>query len=979
MGKARKGNDGGVKFAIHEDAPGLDEPRKIGRAQPIRQSMMISQPPQRPRTKKRVSIIHEPKEEIPQRVSLPFSQIDGLNQQGQRASSPTIKAVQTQNQSHTQSSATENRKLNAMPRRPTSVKVQDDPTLLLPDFTEPTTVLKPPRRGTIYIPTEDTTMPSMYMGIFSPIKHVSLSSVAEISPHEAKAKEEIETEVTGIAAQMAAKNKTRDPRRSMITLSPRRGRGPLQLSSRNLQDTAIQEDRVGSGPGKENVPPGQEQPDRTSGKKIDKTVVPKRKNIHAREHEGRASTSASTLCQQTASSTGRVTGKKTASRAPRPVWNSGWHVKSVQSIPVRTASPVENLAPQEQEVVARKLPVPSRFVIPSLKSEMQFDMAYPLLTEDLACPAMYEDSWLSHQEIAITQLVNNLFASSSQISSAEDNGMLRSRLLQMYGSPENAVLYKRMQAALLYGALSAPTEVLKSASQLSADLGKKNAFVSLWLDTYDLTCLRAAMEVVVGRQCSICEKDHHASRHSVRQFIEAFLIRDEDGRPGSEFYTAGREAWSYHRTLLRSMMVIKILDMVKTTLPQVVSGCLFRSTSTYKTSAGVVRGLFQLLNPSAGDPIRALSHIGYNVTHEQYPLQEYAYRVDNLAVDLRDGVRLTRLVELLLYPSASGLGDNVQDIDSTTTVALPTGEELSLVDGPTQWPLSQHLKFPCASRAAKMYNVQIALSALQGVQGIAGLVQNVQAEDIVDGHREKTVKLLWGLTSKWGLGSLIDCHDVELEIKRLCRLTGNYDNEFFHAIEDDEEEEEPDHVRYKLLLKAWAQAVAGKKGLVVKNLTTSFADGKVFEAIVDEYEGYISNQLGKGQPLSLRLRRLGCSEQFSGVFATGQEARSCAAHIFDRDFVLAALAFLCSRLLGPTRGVRAAVTLQKAWRSHWNKVVASRKTCLKAVAQGCAEVVVGQWNNQDAAAVARKKGLVGHDAVLNGGDEAHEEDIWLGL
>lgn len=38
--------------------------------------------------------------------------------------------------------------------------------------------------------------------------------------------------------------------------------------------------------------------------------------------------------------------------------------------------------------------------------------------------------------------------------------------------------------------------------------------------------------------------------------------------------------------------------------------------------------------------------MGYSVSHTQKPLDEYNFLVTNLAVDLRDGVRLARLVEL---------------------------------------------------------------------------------------------------------------------------------------------------------------------------------------------------------------------------------------------------------------------------------------------------------------------------------------------
>jgi len=38
--------------------------------------------------------------------------------------------------------------------------------------------------------------------------------------------------------------------------------------------------------------------------------------------------------------------------------------------------------------------------------------------------------------------------------------------------------------------------------------------------------------------------------------------------------------------------------------------------------------------------------IGYSVVHDQKPLHEFDFTVKNLAVDLRDGVRLCRLIDL---------------------------------------------------------------------------------------------------------------------------------------------------------------------------------------------------------------------------------------------------------------------------------------------------------------------------------------------
>lgn len=48
-----------------------------------------------------------------------------------------------------------------------------------------------------------------------------------------------------------------------------------------------------------------------------------------------------------------------------------------------------------------------------------------------------------------------------------------------------------------------------------------------------------------------------------------------------------------------------------------------------------------------GDTMRHLASKGFRLSYEQDPRREYDYGVHNLAVDLRNGLRLSKLVELL--------------------------------------------------------------------------------------------------------------------------------------------------------------------------------------------------------------------------------------------------------------------------------------------------------------------------------------------
>ena len=250
------------------------------------------------------------------------------------------------------------------------------------------------------------------------------------------------------------------------------------------------------------------------------------------------------------------------------------------------------------------------------------------------------------------------------------------------------------------------------------------------------------------------------------------------------------------------------------------------------------------------------------MSYEQHPLQEYDYRISNLAVDVRDGVRLTRIIELLLYSCIHPDPEH-----TTTTVTLPDEGGVFSFANEEQWPLSPQLKLPCTSRTVKLYNVQVALNALASTSGAGVYSHDVSAEDIVDGHREKTIALLWRLVSKWGLPGLVDWEDVRQEIGRLKRKTVS---QFAYEQISSETELDEQVGDCTVLLKQWASLLAHLKGLRLDNLSTDFADGRIYESIVDEYQGYILGSVVGGSTssstLASRLQALGCSPQFGKSF-----------------------------------------------------------------------------------------------------------------
>lgn len=387
--------------------------------------------------------------------------------------------------------------------------------------------------------------------------------------------------------------------------------------------------------------------------------------------------------------------------------------------------------------------LPSQLVAPVLREvDSSKKQKYPILHEDV------EDAWLNGQEASLARCVNNLFQTMDNGKRELGHGHLRQILLDIHQGAECSLLHRRLKASLLYGCLGRPKNS-SNAPSLKSDIGIRRKFNNLWADNYSLDILSVAAEVVIGREAvvdsSIPRSKHQCDdaiyRKKLEILLNSYLLRNEDV-PDSEQPIS---AWCWRRTMLRSMMMIYLLDKAKQM--HIISANLYQASSTIKSSLAFLRELAALIHPSAGDIYRLLKPLDYYVHHTQYPLAEYSYSIDNLATDLRDGVRLAHLVELLLYPPGSRT-----TVEENVTIAMSTGElstapTITLEEGHSG-VLSQRLKFPCAARAQMIHNVQVALSALYAVHGVGQVAKDINAEEIVDGHREKTMNLLWALLGK---------------------------------------------------------------------------------------------------------------------------------------------------------------------------------------------------------------------------------------
>ncbi|KMR01322.1 protein abnormal spindle [Lasius niger] len=141
--------------------------------------------------------------------------------------------------------------------------------------------------------------------------------------------------------------------------------------------------------------------------------------------------------------------------------------------------------------------------------------------------------------------------------------------------------------------------------------------------------------------------------------------------------------------------------------------CLFHKRAQHKESREILLSFSRELLSGIGDVTRVLRNQDYILTHRQTYIEEYDYAVTDIRCDLRDGVRLCRVMELI-----TGVRE-----------------------------LTQRCRVPAISRLQKVYNVDLALNALRQAGYI--LEGDIDPKSIADGHCEKTLSLLWQIIHKY--------------------------------------------------------------------------------------------------------------------------------------------------------------------------------------------------------------------------------------
>ncbi|KAJ8728030.1 hypothetical protein PYW08_016415 [Mythimna loreyi] len=295
-----------------------------------------------------------------------------------------------------------------------------------------------------------------------------------------------------------------------------------------------------------------------------------------------------------------------------------------------------------------------------------------------------------------------------QVSSAYHNShrleSLRRSARVLLMSPEICIVFQKLTVQIDKKLIA-----IRADRNLHLDVGLQKIIMEILL-SYNPLWLRIGLEAIYGVVLPLHSNSDIEGLTTFivqRMFKNPFLKNKHSKSNAPNMLLPAYMEAIKKFTLKKFFMLVFFLDQAKQRKLISHDPCLFCRNAVCKESREIIIRFTRELIAGIGDITKHLRPLGYVVSHKQSYLDEYKYAVHNIALDIRDGVRLTKVMEIIL-----------------------------MKDG-----LLKQLRTPAISRLQKIHNVQVALNALKEANYV--IVGEITSNDIADGHREKTLSLLW--------------------------------------------------------------------------------------------------------------------------------------------------------------------------------------------------------------------------------------------
>ena len=349
--------------------------------------------------------------------------------------------------------------------------------------------------------------------------------------------------------------------------------------------------------------------------------------------------------------------------------------------------------------------------------------------------------WVNHKIASQPPFVSDISSlpkgeSSTMVESHES--LVHRKALALYESQFKSIL------RVVKGEVDEGKFIVREDRDVLLDLGLRETLFEI-LFSYELPWLRIGCEIIFGGIISApAGKEFSRDISSVesktlwKPILKAFicdrLLNDpqiQDQFSHSKLLSAANER-KLKSELLRHFahrFIAIALFLDKARLNAVLpTPMLFRKDASIKSSKEVLSLFCRNFLRAEGDIMKHLSSLGCNAIFEQTYVHEFDFTVKDIDKDMRDGVRLCRLVEVLFAHT----------------------------------DLCSCLRVPAISRLQKLHNVGIAMAQLKTHFSVLA----AEAKEIVDGGR-KIVDLLWQLSLEFELKEKISCRIVLLEAMQI--------------------------------------------------------------------------------------------------------------------------------------------------------------------------------------------------------------------
>uniref|UniRef100_A0A2N9F0U2 Calponin-homology (CH) domain-containing protein n=1 Tax=Fagus sylvatica TaxID=28930 RepID=A0A2N9F0U2_FAGSY len=251
--------------------------------------------------------------------------------------------------------------------------------------------------------------------------------------------------------------------------------------------------------------------------------------------------------------------------------------------------------------------------------------------------------------------------------------------------------------------------------------------------------------------------------------------------------------------LKRFLLLVLILDRAKcqSSLPLKYgidgvdggSPLLFTVQASIKSSRQVIHDFLSSdIMHGEGNILAHLVIVGYKLSYQQCPLIEYDFRVTDLFVDLQDGVRLCRAIQLLQHDSS----------------------------------ILTKMVVPSDTRKKNLANCGFALQNLRqaGVSLCDEDGMTIVGDDVANGDKELTLSLLWNIFVHLQLPLLVN---KTILLEEICKVRGiNMGNS-----------NTVNSAHLDMLLN-WIQAICENYGFKIEKFS-SLVDGKAIWCLLDYY------------------------------------------------------------------------------------------------------------------------------------------------